>query len=82
MCAERTCWPTPGVCACRRSSACTAAELVEEIGAAQLVGDGDRVDGLALAVEGDDRVEDVRVRGLVEVGGVDVDLGRGADGVA
>ena len=55
---------------------------VEEIGAAQLVGDGDRVDRLADAVQRHDRVVDVGVGRLVEVGRLDPGLGGGADGVA
>jgi len=47
-----------------------------------VTGDGDGVDGLALPVQRHDRVVDVRVRRLVEVGRVDPDLGRGADRVA
>ena len=51
---------------------------VEQLGAAQLLGDGDRVDGLALAVQGHDRFVDVDVRGLVVVARLDVRLdGRG-----
>ena len=64
-----------GVCAWRRSSAWRPPSCVEEVGAPQLVGDGDGVDRLALPVEREDRVEDVGVRRLVEVGGADADLG-------
>ena len=60
----------------------TATELVEEVDAPQLVGDGHRVDRLALAVEREDGVEDVRVGRLVEGGRVEADLGGRADGVA
>ena len=59
-----------------------AADELEEIGAAELLGDGDRIGGLALPVEGLDRVVDVAVRRLVEVGDVDPGLDRGGDRVA
>ena len=55
---------------------------VEQVGAAQLLGDGDRVGRLALAVQRLDRLVDVAVRGLVEVAGLDVRLDRGGDRVA
>ena len=45
-----------------------ATDLVEQPGATQLVGNGDRVDGTAAGVQGADRVEDVLVGGPVEVG--------------
>ena len=59
-----------------------AAERLEQAGAAQLLGHGDRVDRLALLVQRPDRVEDVAVGRLVEVGGVDPGLDRGGDRVA
>ena len=65
-----------------RSSVGRAAERVEQVGAPQLLGDGDRVDRLALAVERLDGVVDVAVRGLVEVADVDARLDRGGDRVA
>ena len=55
---------------------------LEEIGAPELLGDGDGVDGLALPVEGLDRVVDVTVRRLVEVGDLDSGFDRGGDRVA
>ena len=59
-----------------------AADELEEIGAPELLGDGDRIGGLALPVERLDRVVDVAVRRLVEVGDVDPGLHRGGDRVA
>ena len=58
-----------------------AAETLEQPGAVERLGDRDRVDRLARAVERDDRVEDVRVRRLVEVLGSH-DLDRVGDRVA
>ena len=55
---------------------------VEQVGAAQLLGHGDRVGGLALPVQRLDRLVDVAVRRLVEVAGLDVRLDRGGDRVA
>ena len=55
---------------------------VEQVGAAQLLGDGDRVGGLALPVQRLDGLVDVPVRRLVEVAGLDVRLDRGGDRVA
>ena len=46
-----------------------AADRVEQSGAPELVGDRDRVGRFTLAVERFDRLEDVAVRGLVEVVG-------------
>ena len=59
-----------------------SAERVEKVGATQLVRDRDRVDGFALPVERHDRVVDVSVRGLVEVGRLDACFGGRADRVA
>jgi hypothetical protein len=59
-----------------------AAELLEQVGAAQLLGHRDRVDGLALAVEGQHGLVHVGVGRLVEVRRVDVGLDRGGDRVA
>src|SRR5438045_2021049 len=57
-----------------------AADGVERSGPSQLLGDGDRVGGLARAVERGDGLEDVGVRRLVEV--VDADrFYRGCDRV-
>ena len=64
------------------SSAAPATDELEQIGAPELLGDGDRVGGLALAVERLDRVVDVAVRRLVEVGDFDSCLDRGGDRVA
>ena len=58
------------------------ADVVEQVGAPQLLGDGDRVGRLALAVQRLDGLVDVAVRGLVEVAGLDVRLDRGGDRVA
>ncbi len=44
-----------------------AADAVEQVGSAQLLGDGDRVGRLTLTVQRLDRLVDVPVRGLVEV---------------
>ena len=55
---------------------------VEEVGAAQLVGDGDGVDRFADAVERHHRVVDVGVGRLVEVGGLYPGLGGRADRIA
>ena len=55
---------------------------VEEVGAAQLVGDGDGVDRFADAVERHHRVVDVGVGRLVEVGGLYPRFGRRADCIA
>ena len=54
------------------------ADRVEQVRAAELLGDRDRVDGLAGAVQRRDRLEDVPVRRLVEVVARD-DLDRGRD---
>ncbi len=59
-----------------------SADELEEIGAAELLGDGDRIGRLALPVERLDRVVDVAVRRLVEVGDFDSSLHRGGDRVA
>ena len=58
------------------------ADVVEQVGAAQLLGDGDRVGRLALTVQRLDGLVDVAVRGLVEVAGLDVRLDRRGDRVA
>jgi hypothetical protein len=58
-----------------------AAEGLEQAGAPKLLGHGHRVDGLTLLVERPDRIEDVTVRGPVEVAGVDPGLDRGGDRV-
>ena len=55
---------------------------VEHVGPAQRVGDGDGVGRLTLAVEGLDRLVDVPVGRLVEVGGVDVLLDCSRDRIA
>ena len=55
---------------------------VEQLGAAQLLGDGDRVDGLALAVQRHDRFVDVDVRGLVVIARFDVRFDGRGDRVA
>ncbi len=57
-----------------------AAERLEQVGPAQLVGHGDRVDRLAGRVERVDGVVDVAVGRLVEVGRGD-DAGRRGDGL-
>ena len=59
-----------------------AADLVEQTGAAQLVGDGDRVDRAAARVQRADGVEDVLVRRPVEVGRVQALLADDADRLA
>ena len=75
-----------GVRRCRRGvlqvdQRLQAADHVEQAGALQRLGHGDRVDRLTLGVQGADRVEDVLMRGQVEVGRVDGLDGR-TDGVA
>jgi hypothetical protein len=52
-----------------------ATDLVEEITAAELFGDGDDVDGLAGDGEDPHRLVDVLVRGLVEVRRAETRLG-------
>ena len=59
-----------------------AADGVEQLVAAQDVGDGDGVDRVAPAVERQDGVEDVAVGRLVEVVAGDAGLGGHRDGVA
>jgi hypothetical protein len=59
-----------------------ATDGVEQVGAAQLLRDRHRVGRLTRAVQREDRLVDVRVRGLVVVGGLDADLDRGRDRVA
>ena len=55
---------------------------VEQLGAAQLLGDRDRIDRLALAVQGHDRFVDVHVRGLVVIARFDVRFDGRGDRVA
>jgi hypothetical protein len=59
-----------------------AADLVEQAGAAQLVGDGDRVGRRARGVEGPHGIEDVLVGRAVEVLGAQPLLADRTDGVA
>ena len=59
-----------------------SADSVQQLGTTQLLGDGDRVDGLALAVQGHDRFVDVDVRGLVVVARLDVRLDGRSDRIA
>ena len=59
-----------------------AAGDLEEAVAAQAVGDGDRVDGVAAAVEGEDLGVDVAVAGFVEVVGGETGLCGGGEGVS
>ena len=61
---------------------CASADCVEQLGAAQLLGDRDRVDGFALPVQRHDRLVDVDVRGLVVVARLDVRFDGCGDRVA
>ena len=76
-----------GVRRCRRlgldaQDRLCATDGLEQPGAPQVLGDRDRVDRLATVVEIDRSLEEVRVRGLVEVAGVDTHLDRRGDRVA
>ena len=65
-----------------RISAWLPAERVELAGAPQLLGHRDRVDRLAARVQRERRLVDDAVRGLVEVGRLDVRLDRRGDRLA